>query len=57
VAPRLEHGRREPPSDDRTGNEPDQRKRSRDESLLSAAKSQQSSESEHDPVKPGHEAL
>src|SRR5206468_7849507 len=49
----LEHGRGEPSADDRAGHEPEERERPRDESLLGAAKCQQRSESEHDPVQPG----
>ena len=51
----LENGGGEPPADDRADDEPDQSKRPRDESLLGAANSQQNSESENDPVQPGHE--
>jgi hypothetical protein len=53
----LEDGGGEPPSDDRPGDEADESKHPRDESLLGAANSQQSSESENDPVQPGHEPL
>jgi hypothetical protein len=51
----LENRGGEPPSDNRADDEPDESKRPRDESLLGAANSQQNSESEHDPVQPGHE--
>ena len=50
-----ENGGGKPPADNRTNDEPDERERPRDKSLLGAANCQQRSESEHDPVQPGHE--